>query len=277
MERIIVVRGGGDIATGTIVRLFNAGYRVVVLETDKPTAIRRQVSLCEAIYNETVTVEGVTALYVKDIEDIQKVLDDKKVPVLVDSKGELIQKIKPDILVDAILAKYNIGTNKTLAPFTIALGPGFTAPDDVDAIIETQRGHNLGRIITQGQAIKNTGIPGEIKGYSKERVIHSPDNGKITHIKNIGDVVKKGEVISYIENKDGKTQVKATIDGLLRGLIRENFCVKKGLKIADIDPRLDEYKNCFTISDKARCIAGSVLELVCKFYSEKEGKNGKTI
>lgn len=271
MKDIIIVRGGGDIATGTINRLFKAGFLVLVLETNNPTAIRRQVSLCEAIYQKEITVEDVTGVYVKDIEEIYKVWNEEKVPILIDTKGNSISQIKPDIVVDAILAKKNLGTTKDMAPLTIALGPGFCAGKDVDIVIETKRGHNLGRIITKGEAIKNTGIPGDIKGYSIQRVIHSPASGIINHVKKIGDIVQQGEVIAYIETENKTVEVLATIDGILRGLIRDKFNVNKGLKIADIDPRKEEINNCFTISDKSRCIAGSVLEVVCKYFNEKRG------
>lgn len=271
MKDIIIVRGGGDIATGTINRLFKAGFLVLVLETNNPTAIRRQVSLCEAIYQKEITVEDVTGVYVKDIEEIYKVWNEEKVPILIDTKGNSISQIKPDIVVDAILAKKNLGTTKDMAPLTIALGPEFCAGKDVDIVIETKRGHNLGRIITKGEAIKNTGIPGDIKGYSFQRVIHSPASGIINHVKKIGDIVQQGEVIAYIETENKTVEVLATIDGILRGLIRDKFNVNKGLKIADIDPRKEEINNCFTISDKSRCIAGSVLEVVCKYFNEKRG------
>lgn len=165
---------------------------------------------------------------------------------------------------DAILAKKNLGTTKDMAPLTIGLGPGFCAGADVDAVIETKRGHNLGRIIRQGSAYPNTGIPGIIGGYGAERVIHAPAAGRMKNRSKIGDIVEAGQVLAVIEGEDGSTEVSATIDGLLRGLIRDDYPVTKGFKIADIDPRKEELANCFTISDKARCIAGSVLEVICE-------------
>lgn len=274
MENLIIVRGGGDIATGTIQKLYNCGYNVLVLESKAPTAIRRQVSLCEAIYEKTVTVENVTVEYAENIQQIKNILKRKNVPIVVDEKGEYIEKLKPDIVIDAILAKKNLGTKKDFAPLTIALGPGFEAQKDVHYVVETNRGHNLGRIINVGSATKNTGIPGDINGYTTQRVIYATHSGKIKHICKIGDIVSKGQVIAVIENENEKIDVLSTMDGLLRGLIRDNFNVKKGFKIADIDPRKSQLKNCFTISDKARCIAGSVLELVCKYYNENGCKNG---
>ena len=155
-----------------------------------------------------------------------------------------------------------------MAPITIALGPGFNASFDVDIVIETMRGHNLGRIIEKGYAKENTGVPGEIKGVSKERVIYSPVSGTISNVKQIGDIVKKGETIAYIDN----TEVKASIDGVLRGIIRDKAKIKSNLKIADIDPRKEQVKNSFTISDKARTIAGSVLEAILYMKQKSEVK-----
>ena len=186
-----------------------------------------------------------------------------EVPLLVDPHGACIQALAPDVVIDAIIAKRNLGTNMEMAPLTIALGPGFVAGCDVHAVIETMRGHNLGRIITQGAAQSNTGVPGKIGGYAAERVIHASHAGTIRHIRAIGDYVQQGETIAVIDSTDGEHAVPASISGLIRGLIRAGFSVPKGFKIADIDPRKEEYENCFTISDKARCIAGSVLELVC--------------
>ncbi|MBQ8734342.1 MAG: EF2563 family selenium-dependent molybdenum hydroxylase system protein, partial [Anaerotignum sp.] len=181
--------------------------------------------------------------------------------------GKSIEQLKPMVVVDGILAKKNLGTHKEMAPITVALGPGFTAGEDVDAVIETMRGHSLGRVIYEGKAIKNTGIPGMVGGYTKERVIHSPAEGILRNVSEITDTVKQGEIIAVIETKTGNVPVEATIDGLLRGLIRDGYPVTKGFKIADIDPRLDEYENCFTISDKARCIAGGVLEAILHLKS----------
>ena len=193
-------------------------------------------------------------------------------PVLVDPEGTCIASLQPKVIVDAILAKRNLGTNRKMAPLTIALGPGFTAGEDVDVVIETKRGHNLGRVIREGCAYPNTGIPGIIGGYGAERVIHAPAAGILKNKSKIGDIVEKDQVIAIIEEigstegKNEKTQVEvtATLSGLLRGLIRDNYSVTKGFKIADIDPRKEELANCFTISDKARCIAGSVLEVICE-------------
>lgn len=264
-DKLIIVRGGGDIATGTIHRLWSAGFQVLVLEAEHPAAIRRQVSLCEAVYQETAVVEGLEAKLIHSLPEADAVWKSGKVPILIDPKGICIGELKPAVVIDAILAKKNLGTNRTMAGLTIGLGPGFTAGKDVDLVIETMRGHNLGRIIKEGSALPNTGIPGNVGGYAKERVIHATEEGTLRNIHQIGDIVEQGETIAYIETKEDKTEVAASISGIIRGLIRDGFPVTKGFKIADIDPRKEELSNCFTISDKARCIAGSVLEAVCAY------------
>lgn len=269
MKELIVVRGGGDLATGTIHRLWSAGFRVLVLETDHPAAIRRQVSLCEAIYQGSATVEGLTAVKVENLSMLEAVWAAGNVPMLVDPEGKSIEQLKPAVVVDAILAKVNLGTRRDMAPCTIALGPGFVAGEDVDVVIETSRGHKLGRVIKQGPAKANTGIPGIIGGYGKERVIHSPAEGIMRNIHAIGDIVQKDEPIACVETPEGAVSVNATISGIIRGLIRDGYPVTKGFKIADIDPREGELENCWTISDKARCIAGSVLEQVCAAVNGK--------
>ena len=253
---IVVVRGGGDIASGTIQKLHRSGFKVLVLEIEKPTAIRRNVAFSDAIYNGETSVEGIKAVRVNNLEEIQKAFENEVIPIIVDSEGEYIKKVNPIAVVDAILCKRNLGTNKDMAPITVALGPGFNAGVDVDVVIETMRGHKLGRLIFDGYAMENTGVPGEISGYTKERVIYSNASGIIKNLKSIGDIVKKGDILALI----GEIEVKATIDGLLRGIIKEGTDVYEGLKIADIDPRLKEIENYTTISDKARNIGGGVLE-----------------
>ena len=263
-DALIIVRGGGDLATGTIHRLWSAGLRVLVLETTKPAAIRRQVALCEAVYEGETTVEGLRAVRIETLEQAQSVWAQSAVPVLIDPEGACIARVKPDVVVDAILAKRNLGTRRNMAPLTIALGPGFVAGQDVDAVVETKRGHRLGRIIREGSAIPKTGIPGVIGGYGAERVIHAQANGVFMNVRKIGDLVEKGEAIATIRTPEGTDiPVTAQIPGILRGLLRSGYPVTPGFKIADIDPRREELSNCFLISDKSRCIAGSVLELVC--------------
>ena len=274
---LIICRGGGDLATGIVHRLFRAGFQVLVLETDSPAAIRRQVSFSEAVYDGTATVEGVTAerIALADRASVNHVLEGGRVPLLVDPEGSSIPLLKPDIVVDAIIAKKNLGTAKEMAPLVIGVGPGFTAGEDVDLVVESMRGHNLARIFTTGSALPNTGIPGNIGGFSKERVLHAEAAGYMKNIRQIGDIVEKGEEIARIYEKmteDGTfsgsyVSVEASISGIIRGLIREGYHFQKGFKIADIDPRESELANCFTISDKARSIGGSVLEAVCGYVN----------
>ena len=298
---LIICRGAGDLATGIIHRLHRAGHRVIALETDYPAAIRRQVSFCEAVYDGSAAVEGVTARLVPALADaetdtetysgindtpaahivsekwdssaIEAVLEAGEVPLLIDPKGESIALLKPDVVVDAIIAKKNLGTTINMAPLVIGVGPGFTAGQDVHLVIESMRGHNLARIITDGMAQPNTGVPGNIAGFTSERVIHAPAAGYIHDVRKIGDIVQKGDEIARIypdkESYDNALSeyvpVNATITGIIRGLIREGYYFREGFKIADIDPRESELTNCFTISDKARSIAGSVLEAVSAF------------
>ena len=207
-------------------------------------------------------MEDVTCQLTESIEEAVRLMEEDGLPMLIDPDAKSVAQLKPDVLVDAILAKRNIGTRIDMAPLTIGLGPGFEAGVDVNVVIETMRGHTLGRVITKGCALPNTGVPGIIGGYGKERVIHSPADGVIHNLRDIADQVRKDDVIAVVRDQGQEFPVKASMDGLLRGIIRDGFPVTKGLKIADIDPRLSEYDNCFTISDKARCIAGGVLEAI---------------
>ena len=268
MKDLIIVRGGGDLATGTIYKLKKSGFPVLILETAHPSAIRRNVAFCEAVYQGTQTVEDMTCYLAESLVQAQQFLSEGKLTVLVDPRGESIPRVNPLAVVDAILAKKNMGTSRTMAPITVALGPGFTAGQDVDAVIETKRGHNLGRVLWEGSAAPNTGIPGIIGGYGKERVIHCPAEGILRNVRKITDTVSKGEVIALVETEAGTGPVEATLDGILRGLIRDGYPVKVGFKMADIDPRAEELENCFTISDKARCIAGGVLEAILQRKGE---------
>jgi xanthine dehydrogenase accessory factor len=257
-DSIIVVRGGGDLATGVIQKLYHAGFNVVVLETEKPLAIRRSVALCNAVFEGSQQVEDMTGHLAVSVTECRKSWQNGQIPILIDPQGEVIKLLEPLAVVDAILAKKNLGTDKTMAPITIALGPGFSAPEDVDVVIETMRGHYLGRLYFNGSAIPNTGIPGEIAGKSAERVIHSPTAGNVTHKKTIGATVKKGELLFYV----GETPIYSPLDGVLRGLISDQVICQKGLKCADVDPRPSEKVDCFTISDKARALGGAVLEAI---------------
>lgn len=258
----VIVRGAGDISTGTIHRLFRAGFPVLALESERPSAIRRWVAFSEAVYDGAATVEGVTAVRIDQPEEAGDALASGRVPLLVDPAGESIRRLRPAAVVDAILAKRNLGTSMDMAALTIALGPGFEAGRDAHYVIETMRGHDLGRIIASGSAAPDTGVPGVIGGYGIERVIHAPAAGVFRMRRDIGSVVEAGEAVGSVTTPEGEVPVRAKIAGLLRGILRDGYPVPKGFKLADVDPRVDQRKNCATISDKARCIAGSVLELV---------------
>lgn len=261
----IIVRGGGDLATGTIHRLWSCGFKVLVLETKMPAAIRRQVSVCEAVYDGEAIVEGMKATRIFSWEQAEKIIESGAVPVLVDPEGASIDMLHPRVVIDAILAKRNLGTHREMAPLTIGLGPGFCAGKDVDVVIETKRGHDLGRVIYSGMAAPNTGIPGMVGGYAKERVLHAPVEGAFKGYAGIGDIVEAGAPVAAVIGNDGTaTSLTAGFSGIVRGLLRDGYPVTKGFKVADIDPRKEELANCFTISDKARCIAGSVLEVVVR-------------
>lgn len=269
----VVIRGGGDLATGVAEVLYQSGFKILILDIEKPSSIRRSVCFSEAIYDGVTKVEDIICKKVENENEIEKCWNEKIIPIMVDEKGEIIKKIKPDVVVDSIIAKKNLGTTKEMAPITVALGDGFEAGKDVDIVIETMRGHNLGRIIKSGRAMKNTGIPGEIKGVSKDRVIYSLANGIFSSVKKIGDTVQKDEIIGYV----GDVEIRGKISGVLRGIIREGYEVTENMKIGDIDPRIEEKNNCFTISDKARSLGGAVLRAIMfRLKEEREKKDGNT-
>lgn len=257
-QNLVIVRGGGDLASGVIYKLYQCGYRILILECEKPSAIRREVAFCDAVYDGIKEVEGVVCRRISGTEECEKIWEQGEIPLLVDEDASVIPALHPAVVIDAILAKKNLGTSREMAPLTIALGPGFEAGKDVDFVVETKRGHQLGRIIRNGAAIPNTGIPGIIGGYGKERVIHAPVSGRIRNLSNIADLLEKGQTIAMI----GNTPIAASLTGVLRGIIHDGYEVFQGMKIADIDPRKEEKQNCYTISDKARCIAGGVLEII---------------
>jgi xanthine dehydrogenase accessory factor len=251
--RLVVVRGAGDLATGVIIRLTRAGFRVVALETALPSAIRRTVSFSEAMYDGSARVEGVTALRCAGLPAAWAPGD--PVAVLEDPQGSLLERVVPAALVDAIIAKRNLGTRLSMAPLVVALGPGFTAGVDAHAVVETNRGHDLGRVHLLGSAEPDTGVPGLIAGHGGERVIHAPRAGRVEPLCAIGDTVAAGDPVLTVDGEP----VRSVIGGVVRGLIRPGFLARAGLKVADVDPRCVR-EHCFSVSDKARAIAGGVLE-----------------
>jgi len=254
---IVLIRGGGDIGTGVAHKLYKSGFDVIVAEIENPLVIRRKVSFAQAVFDGQTVVEDVKAVKALSREEINAILNEGNIPVMVDPDFSIVKEINADVLVDATLAKKNTGMHKDLAPLTIALGPGFKAGEDVDVVIETKRGHNLGRMIFEGYAEPNTGIPEAVEGYREERVLRAPCNGKIRNVLDIGDQVKKGKTVCYV----GKVEVRSLLDGVVRGIIMNGIEVKKGFKIGDVDPRgIKDY--CSTISDKARAVGGGVLETI---------------
>ncbi|MCP4352168.1 MAG: EF2563 family selenium-dependent molybdenum hydroxylase system protein [Desulfobacterales bacterium] len=256
----IGIKGAGEMSSAVACRLFMANMRnIVMMEIPHPRAVRRGVSFCEALYEGNKTVEGIEAVKADTVEEIRMAWANGKIAVVTDPKWTYIEKIKPDVIIDAILAKKNLGTFQGEAPVVIGLGPGFDAGMDVDFAIETNRGHNLGRIITKGRAEPNTGIPGSISGYAAERVLRAPVKGVFNTVRTIGDTVKAGDLVGGVNGAD----VRTVVSGVIRGLIRPGSEVSEGLKLGDIDPRGNK-DYCNTISDKARAIAGSVLEAVLR-------------
>ena len=285
---LIIVRGAGDLASGVLAAIHISGFRVLALETENPSAIRRTVAFSEAVRLGHCTIEGIEARLIAKEQaaavvsagtiaalsnrdaiaagiETGAVTDAKAnrstfIPIAVDPTGELIEALHPAAVVDAIIAKKNCGTHLGMAPLVIALGPGFTAGTDAHVVIETMRGHNLARLIYQGAALPNTGVPGLVGGESALRVIHAPTDGTLYVLRDIGSTVTRGEIIARVIHPDGNvTDVSASITGIIRGMLPDGFIVRSGLKMADIDPRLTELNNCFTISDKARALGGSVL------------------
>ena len=264
---LALIRGAGDLASGVALRLHRAHIFVVMTDIEKPTAIRRTVAFSEAIVRGETTVEGVTARRVDTPQQALALLKDNIIPVLVDPEGICISALRPDAVVDAILAKRNLGTRITDAPAVIALGPGFTAGVDCHAVVETMRGHTLGRVYYQGSALPNTGIPGLIGGFSGERVLRAPADGTFRALRSIGDQVKEGDVAGTVNG----VPMLCTLTGVLRGILADGTEVHAGMKAGDIDPRC-KVEHCYTTSDKALSVGGGVLEallsLSCKIKED---------
>ncbi len=259
MDRLVVlIRGAGEVASGVAHRLRRSHFRVCMAEIPRPLAVRREVAFSEAIYEGEKEVEGVRAKFISKLEEIESVWKEGQLPVLIDPDGKKTRKfLKPDVLVDAIMAKRNLGTQIKDAPLVIGLGPGFAAGRDVHIVIETNRGHDLGRMILEGTAEPDTGVPGEIGGYAVERLLRTMRKGIFHPQKSIGDRVNQGSVVAVVDD----FPVIAKISGVVRGLLREGAEVNKGMKVGDIDPR-GKKEACFIISDKTRAIGGGVLEAI---------------
>ena len=259
---LVLIRGAGDLASGIALRLWRCGISVVMTETAQPTTIRRTVAFSDAVPKGETRVEGVTARLAKDADAARALLAEGVLPVLVDPDCRCRQELRTDALVDAILAKKNLGTRMTDAPIVVGVGPGFTAGVDCHAVVETMRGHTLGRAYYTGSALENTNVPGLIGGFAGERVIRAPANGVFTATHRIGDHVEAGETVGVVAG----VPMVCTISGVLRGLLADGVPVFKGMKSGDVDPR-DNRENCWTVSDKALAIAGGVLEAILHLRS----------
>lgn len=257
---LVLIRGAGDLATGVAVRLYWAGFQVVMTDIPQPTAVRRTAAFCQCIYDGTAQVEGITARYARNVEETRMILEKGEIPVLIDPACIAREALAPSVLVDAILVKKNLGTEITHAPVVLALGPGFTAGVDCHGVVETKRGHDLGRLITEGSAIPNTGVPGNIGGYTVERIIRAPADGTFVPLVQIGQRVEEGQPVAAV----GDAVAAARLTGIVRGMLQEGIKVTKGMKAGDIDPRC-EARHCFAVSDKARAIGGGVLEGILYF------------
>ena len=252
---LVLIKGAGDLATGTAVRLHRAGFSVVMTDIAQPTAVWRTVAFSQCIYDGVAEVEGITARRAANGEEASAILAAGEIPVLVDPEARILDELPFGAVVDAILAKRNLGTSLTDAPIVLALGPGFTAGVDCHGVVETMRGHDLGRLILEGSAIPNTGVPGDVGGYTKERIIRAPADGPFEPVARIGQKVELGDVVAKVNG----VPVAAQLTGIVRGMLPAGIPVTKGMKSGDIDPRC-EVRHCFTVSDKARAIGGGVLE-----------------
>lgn len=257
MPKVLVI-GGGELGSAVCHRLRRSGFDVIVVEQEKPTCIRRLVCYAEACYSGLIAVEGVEGVRVETYKDAQDVIDQGKIPVIVGDYVKISEEIKPQVVIDARMHKTDSDIKRCLAPLVIGLGPGFEAGVDVDVVIETNRGPDLGRVIYQGRAQPNTGIPSEVMGYSLQRVIRAPEDGLFEAKVEIGSMVSKGEIVGWI---DRRCHVLAPIHGLLRGLIKDGLRVVKGQKIGDVDPRGMAVR-ADRISDKGRSVSGGVLEAI---------------
>ncbi len=270
---MVIIKGADELATGIAYRLYQCGLDVIMTEKRNPLVVRRKVAFAEAVHDCTVTVEGVKASLASTVNHAIELFDYRIIPVLIDPEADVVKELYPEVVVDARMAKRNLGTTIDEAPLVIGLGPGFEAGRDVHAVIETCRGHRMGRVIYRGSAIPNTGIPGNVGGYTAERLLKAPVGGVVKTVRSIGELVKKGDIVATVEN----TPVQAQMAGVIRGIVRDGVSVPEGTKIANIDPRKDFEWD--TISDKALAVGGGVLEAVFNFIAMAENKipGGKSL
>ena len=264
---MILIRGAGDIASGIAIRLYRSGFAVVMTDTALPTAIRRTVSFSGAITSGSQTVEDVTARLAGSVDETAGILGGGDIAVLVDEGCTCLEALRPDAVVDAILAKRNLGTAMDMAPAVVGVGPGFTAGVDCHAVVETMRGHTLGRVYYEGSALPNTAVPGLIGDYAGERVLRAPADGVFRQLREIGELVESGETVGTVDGKP----MRCTISGVLRGILADGTPVTRGMKSGDVDPR-GNVENCYTVSDKALAVGGGALEAVLRLTGAVRGK-----
>lgn len=260
----VLIKSAGEMASAIAWRLYMANMRrICMVDLDHPTCVRRHVSFCTALESGVATVEGVRAVAVQHRGEVEAAWEGNTIPVIGITDWSKTDGLVPGVVIDAILAKRNLGTRRNDARLVIALGPGFSAPEDCHLVIETNRGHDLGRIIERGSAEPNTGIPGNIAGYTEDRVLRSPAAGIFQSQKTIGDQIRKNDIVGQVAGHP----VIARLDGMLRGLILSGTAVTTGFKLGDVDPR-GELDHCYTISEKARAIAGATLEGVMRYCNQ---------
>jgi xanthine dehydrogenase accessory factor len=262
LPKLIMIKGAGDLASGVAHRLWFCGFNIVMLELNQPLVVRTNVSFASAVYEKSVQVESVKAVFCEDTEQASTAINNRSIPVLIDPEAKSLELFKPSVLVDGIMAKGNRLTRIDEAELVIGLGPGFSAGVDAHAVIETKRGHELGKVIYSGQAAEDTKEPGKIEGYGRERLLRAPQTGIFKPFKQIGDLVKKGDQVASVDGN----KIYAQIDGLIRGMLYEGLEVNEGTKVGDIDPR-GASVNYETISDKARAIGGGALEAILHRYN----------
>ena len=266
---LVLIKGAGDLASGIALRLSHAGFDTIAMtEIATPLAVRRTVAFSQAVYDGKTRVEDLSAVLVKDDAEMHSAFARREIAVCVDPQAAIVRRLQPGAVIDAIMAKRNTGTAINDAPVVIGVGPGLSAGIDCHAVIETMRGHTLGRVITEGSALPNTGIPGEIGGRTVERLLRSGADGVFEPLAAIGDTVKKGDLVAWVKGADGAVPLRAEIDGIVRGILPAGINVTTGMKAGDVDPRC-ERSHCFTVSDKALAIAGGVLEALLRFSRER--------
>jgi len=254
---LVAIRGGGDLASGVALRLYHSGIKVLITELTQPLNVRRYVSFGEAVYQGTFTVEGVTAVLAGNSKEARNALAENRIPVMVDPSCEICGELEPLVMIDARMTKRYADADMQDAPLVIGLGPGFTAGENCHVVIETNRGHFLGRVIRRGSAQPDTGLPETVLGKQAERVLRAPADGVLAASKSIGEHVEQGETILKVDGVD----LTAPFTGVLRGLLHDGVPVRRGMKIGDLDPR-DDPAYAKIVSEKSLAIGGGVLEAI---------------